>query len=89
MHVSYNEDFGGFSSVLSIFIAKGLKYELRMKVKVFIGANHEPDSEWQVLAGEQGQQRPGLDSSEKDSVRQLKTFPKGTYRGSCSFPVLE
>lgn len=68
----------GFFSVLSIFTAKGLKYELRTEVKVFIGANHQPDPEWQVLAGEQGPQRPEWDASEKDSVRQLKTFPKGT-----------
>lgn len=37
---------------------KDLTMNSRLKVKVFIRANHQPDPEWKVLAGEQGQERP-------------------------------
>lgn len=33
---------------------KDLTMNSRLKVKVFIRANHQPDPEWKVLAGEQG-----------------------------------
>lgn len=62
-----------------------------LKVKVFTGVNHQPDPEWQVLAGEQGQQRPEWDASEKDSESDsLKHFPErhtGVPVPSCAWVI--
>lgn len=57
MHcLSCNEDL--FFSVLPAFTAEGLNYELKTEGQGVIRANHQPDPEWKVLAGEQGQERP-------------------------------